>query len=519
MYFNKEQKKIINSKPNGHMLIKGEKGTGKTTTFINKIPSLLNHYCISKDDKILVATCDEEASTYVSFIYDNIETEKYHQSSFFDRDNSDKLEISTITSLIYYYFNQYKNNNKKNDTMIASSEECYNQLKEAIKTILTKYENKKTSILNLDFAQFIQEEIRWIKSCNYVNLDEYQAANRFSRTNDKLTISAPKVLRKNSKQRQAIFDILIEYNNNLEKINKIDFEDVAILALREASSKLTRKFTHIFIDDCQMLTKVEIEFLKALYNEKTYSSITFLFDNSASKNSQTWLTSGKSFASLGYDMKGKSITLKTKHSETLDEYRKDNEVNEKKVIECSITQNVNSIKDTLINQPLKLDTVRYIDLKRNVHHNFIKDSGTVNEIYVEHDGIEERVEDVIEIPVFSEIAAGNPILMNEYIEDNYYLPKDWVRSTKDVFMLKVKGDSMINKNIYDGDYVVISKQGMPSINDIVAVDIEGEATLKTYKKINRQIVLMPENEIYEPIFITDQQFSFLGVAIGLVKNS
>nr|WP_279285235.1 transcriptional repressor LexA [Clostridium chromiireducens] len=218
-------------------------------------------------------------------------------------------------------------------------------------------------------------------------------------------------------------------------------------------------------------------------------------------------------------MKGKSITLKTKHSETLDEYRKDNEVNEKKVIECSITQNVNSIKDTLINQPLKLDTVRYIDLKRNVHHNFIKDSGTVNEIYVEHDGIEERVEDVIEIPVFSEIAAGNPILMNEYIEDNYYLPKDWVRSTKDVFMLKVKGDSMINKNIYDGDYVVISKQGMPSINDIVAVDIEGEATLKTYKKINRQIVLMPENEIYEPIFITDQQFSFLGVAIGLVKNS
>ncbi|RII33926.1 repressor LexA [Clostridium chromiireducens] len=518
MYFNKEQKKIINSKPNGHMLIKGEKGTGKTTTFINKIPSLLNHYCISKDDKILVATRDEEASTYVSYIYDNIETEKYHQSSFFDRDNSDKLEISNITSLIYYYFNQYKNNNKKNDK-IASSEECYNQLKDAIKTILNKYENKKPSILNLDFAQFIQEEIRWIKSSNYINLEEYQAANRFSRTNDNLTISAPKVLRKNSKQRQAVFDILIEYNNNLKKINKIDFEDVAILALKEASTTLKRKFTHIFIDDCQMLTKVEIEFLKALYNEKTYSSITFLFENSASKNSKTWLTSGKSFASLGYDMKGKSITLKTKHSETLNECRKDNEVNEKKVIECSITQNVNSIKDTLINQPLKLDTVRYIDLKRNVHHSFIKDSGTVNEIYVEHDGIEERVVDVIEIPVFSEIAAGNPILMNEYIEDNYYLPKDWVRSTKDVFMLKVKGDSMINKNIYDGDYVVISKQGMPSINDIVAVDIEGEATLKTYKKINRQIVLMPENEMYEPIFITDQQFSFLGVAIGLVKNS
>ena len=109
--------------------------------------------------------------------------------------------------------------------------------------------------------------------------------------------------------------------------------------------------------------------------------------------------------------------------------------------------------------------------------------------------------------------------MNDAIEDNYYLPKEWIRKTKDVFMLKVKGDSMINKNIYDGDYVVISKQNIPSVRDIVAVDIEGEATLKTYKTIDGKIILMPENNKYEPIIIEDQQFSFLGVAIGLIKNS
>ncbi len=86
-------------------------------------------------------------------------------------------------------------------------------------------------------------------------------------------------------------------------------------------------------------------------------------------------------------------------------------------------------------------------------------------------------------------------------------------------MLKVKGDSMINKNIYDGDYVVISKQNMPRIKDIVAVDIEGEATLKTYKVIDGKIALIPENDNYQPIIIENQQFNVLGVAIGLIKNS
>ena len=76
---------------------------------------------------------------------------------------------------------------------------------------------------------------------------------------------------------------------------------------------------------------------------------------------------------------------------------------------------------------------------------------------------------------------------------------------------------MINKNINDGDYVVINKQNSADIGEIVAVDIEGNCTLKTYKTIGGKILLMPENDDYEPIMLEEDQCSILGVAIGLIK--
>ncbi|BCZ46673.1 LexA repressor [Clostridium gelidum] len=511
MEFNRAQSKIINNKPNGHMLIKGVAGTGKTTAFINKIPTLLNKYCISKDDKLLIATNNEEVLKNVSFIYENIADEKYHQNSFFDEDNSYKLEMSTVDSLMIYYFNQYNKSNKKK-VAIASITECKNTLEEAIKIIAKKYENNKINILNIAFIEFIQEEIKWIKSCDYINIEEYKTANRPYRVSNSSN-NVPKILRKNSKQRQVVFEILVEYNNNLKKVNKIDHKDMELIALEEAQKNPSKNYTHIFIDSCQDLTKVQIDFLKALYNEKTYSSITFVIDMMQYNNPYAYLTKGRSFATLGYDMKGKSISLKAIF---IEEEAKMNKIKTSDKIEQA--QAENNIKDNLDKSALTLDTIEYIDLKRNVSHKFIKDSGSVDEIYIEYNGTEEKVEDVLSIPVFNEIAAGSPILMNDSIEDNYYLPKEWIRKSKDVFMLKVKGDSMINKNIYDGDYVVISKQNTPNVRDIVAVDIEGEATLKTYRIMDGKIALMPENEMYEPIIIEDQQFCFLGVAIGLIKN-
>lgn len=506
MEFNKKQKKIINSKPNGHMLIKGEKGSGKTTAYINKIPTLLNHYCIDKDDRILIMTCSEEHSQYVSNIYDNLDSAKYHQSSFFDEDNSNKLEINTIDYLISYYFNKYEKE-KKTSISIASTNECETLLKTAVQIIHNKYVKEKFDIFDPKYNQFILEEIIWIKSSNIMKLDEYQAANRKGRIN-KLTGDI-KIFRKNSKQRQAIYEILYEYNNKLKEVNKIDMQDMASLALESANENNDKGYTHIFIDNSEKLTKVEFELLKALYNKKSYSSITFVFNSSEKPTINAWLINGRSFGSLGYDMKGKSITLSECYLNEIDE----------SIID---TDNIYEIDEVQENdnssEYLTLNSIEYIDLKRGVTHKFIKDPDAIDEIYVENNGNEEKVEDPVSIPVFNEIAAGNPILMNESIEDNYFLPKEWIRNSKDTFILKVKGDSMINKKIGDGDYVVICKQPYPNVKDIVAVDIDGEATLKTYKNVDGQVILMPENEKYDPIIIEDQQVNFLGVAVGLIKN-
>ncbi|OOM80727.1 LexA family transcriptional regulator [Clostridium sp. BL-8] len=508
MEFNKEQKKIINYKPHGHLLIKGEKLTGKTTIIINKIPMLLNHYCIEKNDKILIAAYDEQHLRHISYIYDNIESEKYHQNSFFDEDNSDKLEIRTIESLIIYYFNKYKKDNNI-EIIMASAEECEKQLKDSMEIIKKKYEKNKFDLLDYENIEFVKEEIAWIKSCSYLNINDYQTANRIGRIN-RLNNDA-RILRKNSKQRQAIYEVLDEYNKKLGMLNKVDLQDMALLALESAKGIQTKKYTHIVIDDCEKLTRVQLEFLKALYNDKVYSSLNFTLNTDSNMTLNAWITNGRSFASLGYDMKGKSISLKGTFADA-------EKSNENKIIAKEMKHD-NLKKNTSSNKSFVLDTIEYIDLKHNVSHRFIKDSGNIDEIYIEANGIDEKVEDVISIPLFNEIAAGNPILINDEVDENYYLPKEWIKNTKGTFMLKVKGDSMINKNINDGDYVIISNQSYPNVKDIVAVDIEGEATLKTYKIINGKITLMPENEKYDPIIIEDQQFSFLGVAIGLVKNS
>ena len=154
MQLNLEQKRIIESKPNGHMLIKGVAGSGKTTVAVNKIPLLLRHYCAAKDDMILMATYNKSLSKYVAFIYENIKDEINSQGNLFDEDNNDKLKIKTIDSLMFSYFLQYKKQNKLK-LEIASHKECQNELIEAINVVASRHENVK--IINPRFLQFIKE--------------------------------------------------------------------------------------------------------------------------------------------------------------------------------------------------------------------------------------------------------------------------------------------------------------------------------------------------------------------------
>ncbi len=102
------------------------------------------------------------------------------------------------------------------------------------------------------------------------------------------------------------------------------------------------------------------------------------------------------------------------------------------------------------------------------------------------------------VPVVGRIAAGGPILAEQAVEDVFPLPRELV-GTGTLFMLKVVGDSMVDAAIADGDWVVVRQQPSADNGDIVAAMIDGEATVKTYKRRDGHVWLMPHNPAYAPI--------------------
>lgn len=106
----------------------------------------------------------------------------------------------------------------------------------------------------------------------------------------------------------------------------------------------------------------------------------------------------------------------------------------------------------------------------------------------------------VTVPLLGRVAAGIPIFATENIEESYPLPESLVPRDADCFMLKVKGDSMINAGIFDGDFVVVRKQETANAGDIVVALLEDEATVKTfYPAGDNGIRLQPENPYLKPI--------------------
>ena len=102
------------------------------------------------------------------------------------------------------------------------------------------------------------------------------------------------------------------------------------------------------------------------------------------------------------------------------------------------------------------------------------------------------------VPVVGRIAAGGPILAEQAVEEVFPLPRELV-GTGTLFLLKVVGDSMIEAAIADGDWVVVRQQPTADNGDIVAAMIDGEATVKTYKRRDGHVWLLPHNAAYAPI--------------------
>jgi len=118
----------------------------------------------------------------------------------------------------------------------------------------------------------------------------------------------------------------------------------------------------------------------------------------------------------------------------------------------------------------------------------------------------------VTLPLIGHIAAGQPILAEENIEDYLSVPKEIANGS---FLLKVKGDSMIEAGILDGDVVVIKKQVVAENGDIVAALIDDEATLKRFYKEGNMVKLQPENSSMDPIY--PDNVSIIGKATGLLR--
>jgi repressor LexA len=119
------------------------------------------------------------------------------------------------------------------------------------------------------------------------------------------------------------------------------------------------------------------------------------------------------------------------------------------------------------------------------------------------------------VPVVGRIAAGGPILAEQSIEDIFPLPRQIV-GTGTLFLLKVVGDSMINAAIADGDWVVVRQQPVAENSDIVAAMIDGEATVKTFKRSNGHVWLMPHNPSYAPI--PGDEAEILGRVVAVLRR-
>ena len=130
-------------------------------------------------------------------------------------------------------------------------------------------------------------------------------------------------------------------------------------------------------------------------------------------------------------------------------------------------------------------------------------------------GIGDAFPEPVHVPVVGRIAAGGPILAEERIEDVFALPRQLVGEGT-MFLLEVRGDSMIDAAICDGDWVVVRQQPTADNGDIVAALLDDEATVKTFKRSSSQVWLIPHNPAYDPI--DGNHATILGRVVAVLRR-
>lgn len=178
-------------------------------------------------------------------------------------------------------------------------------------------------------------------------------------------------------------------------------------------------------------------------------------------------------------------------------------------------------------------TVREIGEKANLHSpatihfhltkleekGYIKKGNSKNrtiEVLVPNEYIQKE-ENVVDVPLLGKVTAGTPIEAIETPNEYFPLPANLINTKKEVFTLKVSGESMINVGIYDGDILIVERKNT-AINGetIVAMNSDNEVTVKTFYRENGYFRLQPENDTMEPIIL--KEVTILGKVIGLYRK-
>jgi repressor LexA len=132
-----------------------------------------------------------------------------------------------------------------------------------------------------------------------------------------------------------------------------------------------------------------------------------------------------------------------------------------------------------------------------------------------------RLADIVEVPVIGRVAAGLPLLAVENVQDTVHVDKFFIGQTREVFALRVKGESMIEDGIFDGDYIFVKKQLQASRGDIVVAMINDEATVKRYYPEGDSIRFQPANAAMQPIVVRKKDFksvNLIGIVVGVYRK-
>lgn len=507
MKLTKRQEKLAQSRLIGPSVIKGELGSGKTSIGVTRMMYLLEKHQI-EPQHILFVTQDKLQTKVIKQVY---EAEKALQNmSLFDsKEQQEDVLIKDISSIIEdYYLGLKKAKQLRLKTIDELSEEV---LISGIKEVKAAYPRVK--FLSLEYIDFLKQEIKWIRACGYNTLEAYQKADRKG-----ATIRLPKA----GKGRLAIWSLMESIERQLQGKHQIEKDKTYLLALESLKAGYTQmQYNHIIVDEAQDLTKVQLDFIKCLKVKEEESSILFLMDTQPSQDVNTWLTKakGRSFKSIGYDMTGKATTLSKKKSATTEKVKGTRNIKDKPTpLEEFMAQQITKVKKESESQgnsklPWYVETYKYINKATGVETIFQKDS-SAGETYI--DEVAQAPDEIQDLPIYSDIAAGTPIEIVDEISGTFQIPSELIHHKKNTYMLHVQGDSMVDADIYDGDYVVI-QAGTVGNNEIAAVYYNGATTLKRIIQEEEHILLVSENPKYRPIVIEDGDFRVMGKLVGIVK--